>query len=90
MFELQLHAVSPEESPTQIGLKTDVESLTDNVIQLTDGYNHFMKTAHEYFVDQPRSKSLVNEMSNMATTYQNALEAMVLNLTEEGTITLEK
>lgn len=34
LFDVQLKAVSPEDQPTHVGLKTDTESITDNIIQL--------------------------------------------------------
>ena len=43
IYEVQLTGVSSEEGETaSIGLKTDVESLTENINTLVQGYNTFL------------------------------------------------
>ena len=39
LFDISLKGVSVDDTPLRIGLKTDVESLTDNVYHLIGGYN---------------------------------------------------
>lgn len=89
-FEIQLKGVSPEDTSVQIGLKTDIESLTDNVFHLVGGYNDFMKAASSYLETQTRSRQLVREMKGIAYHYNNSLEAMGLNIEEDGTLSIDK
>lgn len=90
MFEVHLHGITPEDSFVQIGLKTDMESLTDNIIHLANGYNDFIKAASNYLDTQAKSRKLVNEFSNIASQYGNSLEAMGLNLSENGELNIDK
>ena len=89
-FEVQLNGLSPEGNATRIGLKTDMESFTDNVIHLVVGYNEFVKAASHYLDTQVRSQKLVREVSNIASHYSNELESMGLNLTADGTLDIDK
>lgn len=89
MFELELKGVSPEGTETQIGLKTDVESITDNIKQLVSGYNDFIKAASNYLDTQSRSKTLLREMKSLAGSYRSEFESMGLSLSDEGTISVD-
>ena len=48
LFDVQIKAVSPEDKPVHIGLKTDTESITDNINQLIGSYNSFIRSAASY------------------------------------------
>ena len=90
MFELELKGISPEGSVTEIGLKTDMESITDNVVSLINGYNDFVKAASAYLESQSRSRNLIREFSSIASSYGNSLESMGVNLTEDGTLEVDR
>ena len=90
LFEVHLTGLSPDEQPVQIGLKTDVESLTDNVFHLVGGYNDFVKAASSYLETQSKSRQLVRELSGIASVYSSSLEPMGLNLKEDGTLNVDK
>lgn len=90
LFEVQLNGVSPEDEPVTIGLKTDLESLTDNVTHLIQGYNDFVKAASSYLESQSRSKQLVKEMGNIAGLYNDSLKSMGMSLNEDGTLHIDK
>ncbi|HBA48358.1 MAG TPA: flagellar capping protein [Lachnospiraceae bacterium] len=89
-FEVKLTGVSPRGQALQIGLKTDIESLTDNVYHLVGGYNDFIKAASSYLETQSRSRKLVGEMRGIASVYGSSLETMGLNLEEDGTLAVDK
>lgn len=90
-FELTLNGISSTEGEAaQIGLKTDLESLTENVGNLISGYNTFMKSASEYMESHPRSKRLLNEMNHMALHYQNDMAELGLSFGEDGHLTLDE
>ncbi len=90
LFEITLKGISTEDTPLQIGLKTDVESLTDNVFHLVGGYNDFVKAAASYLDTQARSKQLVKELKGIASVYGDSLGSMGLNLENDGTLAIDK
>lgn len=89
-FEVQLNGISAEGQPLTIGLKTDVESLTDNVSSLANGYNDFVKTTADFIQAQPRSSRLVNEVGGIAYRYHEALGSMGLSLKENGLLEVNR
>ncbi len=90
MFEVELKGISPQGHPVTVGLKTDVESLTDNVIHLTDGYNRFLRAASDYLDSQPRSRQVLREMNQITSQYQNSLHAMGVTRQEDGTLQVDR
>ncbi len=89
MFELTLNGISPEEGQSaEIGLKTDLDSLTENVGNLIGGYNSFIKAASEYLDLHPRSGKLLNEMERMSQFYQPDLEKLGFVFNESGELSL--
>lgn len=90
LFEVQLKGISPENTPVKIGLKTDVESLTDNVVNLIGGYNDFIKAASSYVESQTRSKKLVKEVNGIANLYNDSMSRMGLSVREDGLIEIDK
>ncbi len=90
LFEVRLTGLNSNNQPVRIGLKTDVESLTDNVFHLVGGYNEFVKAASSYLETQSKSRKLVRELSGIASVYSNSLEPMGLNLKEDGTLDVDK
>lgn len=90
LFEVQLKGISEEGSSTQIGLKPDVESLTDNVIHLIGGYNDFIKAVSSYQGTQSKSKQLVGEMRGIAGIYSSSLESMGITLSMDSTLSIDR
>lgn len=89
-FEITLHNPSTEGSTTHIGLKTDVESLTDNISSLVKGYNSFLSTAREFSTNDDSKNRLLGEMKRIASHYQSDLELTGLHLSEDGSIEIHK
>lgn len=85
MFEVELKDISPNENGVvQIGLKTDVDSITENISELIMGYNTFINTTAGYLNSHPRSNRLVNEMGHISRSYQAAFEKMGVTFRENG------
>lgn len=84
LFDVQIQAVSPEDKPVHIGLKTDTESITDNINQLIGSYNSFIRSAASYLETQSRSRQLVREFSSIASHYGTSLENMGMHLQDDG------
>ncbi len=89
-YDIQLTGVSSEEGETaSIGLKTDVESLTENVNTLVNGFNSFLTAVAEYSDNQPKSNRLFNEMSSVARVFARDLTSVGLNLNLDGTLEVD-
>ncbi|MBD5490348.1 MAG: flagellar capping protein [Lachnospiraceae bacterium] len=89
-YEIELTGLSGEEGETaSIGLKTDVESLTENVNTLVRGFNSFLQAVAEYSDNQPKSNRLFNEMSSVARVYARDLTSVGLNLNLDGTLEVD-
>lgn len=89
IFDVELKGVTADGEAVQIGLKTDTDSLTDNVTRLVGGYNEFMRAAHNYLGFQSKSNNLVKEMKEITSHYKASMEAMGMNMTEEGTLQIQ-
>ena len=53
------------------------------------GYNNFIKAASTYLDTQARSKALIREMRSIAGSYSSEMESLGLNVTPEGTISVD-
>ncbi|MCM1124119.1 MAG: flagellar capping protein [Eubacterium sp.] len=89
-YEIELTGVSSMEGETAtIGLKTDVESLTENVNTLVRGFNSFLRAVSEFSDNQPKSNRLFNEMSSVARVHARGLTSIGLNLNLDGTLEVD-
>ena len=89
LFEVELKGVSPEDEPVRIGLKTDIESLTDNITHLIGSYNDFVTAASAYLDSQSKSRQLVHKMQGIASLYQSPMESMGVQPAEDGTLSID-
>ena len=89
MYDINLKGISGEGEVASIGLKTDVESVTENITNLVNGYNSFINNINSYSESQPYSRKLVNEMNKVARLYSSELESIGLNFTDNGTIEID-
>ncbi len=90
MFEVDLVGICPEGEIVTVGLKTDTESLTDNVDFLAKGYNDFIKSVTEHIDNQPRSQQLVREMNEITSLYNDSFEQMGITFQEDGLLSVDK
>lgn len=90
-FEVTLNGVSSSpEDIAQIGLKTDLDSLTENVSNLIDGYNSFLDSADEYLESHPRSGKLLSEMEHICRHYQPELEGLGFTFEEKSRLKINE
>ena len=90
MFEVTLKGTTPEASPVSIGLKTDVESLTDNVVELANGYNNFLAQMNNFIESHPRSKNVVREMTSITKQFGQTFGAMGLTIESDGALSVDR
>ncbi len=90
-YRITLNGLTPEDgTPVQIGMKTDIESLTANLRQLAGGYNHFLRSAIEYTQKHPKSNQLVSEMWHLAGSFAEPLSEIGMNIDESGAIEIDE
>lgn len=89
-FDLQIKSTTPEGQPVTVGLKTNVESLMDNVTHLAEGYNRFLTGTSDYLKSQPRSRHVVREMNQIVALYQESLNAIGVTSREDGTLNVDR
>lgn len=89
-FDLQIKSTTAEGQPVTAGLKTNVESLMDNVANLTEGYNRFLTGTTDYLSSQPRSRHIVREMNQIVSLYRESLNAMGVTSREDGTLAVDR
>lgn len=88
-FELTLRGVSSDSGePVTIGLKTNIDSLKDNVYHLISGYNTFLQAADQYKA-LTSSNKLSFETKSVAKLYRNELDAIGINMTENGSLSID-
>lgn len=89
-YEVTLNGVHQYEGQAaQIGLKTDMESMTENVGKLISGYNNFIKTASEYRALHPSSSKLMNEMDRIVSYYKGGLNSIGIDVDAEGRMNMD-
>lgn len=89
-FEVTLTGVSPEEGDsTTIGLKTDLDSLADNVHTLVDGYNSFLQAVNESTDTLSRGQRLMRDLSGLSSSYQHELDFLGIRPQENGTFAVD-
>lgn len=89
-YSVTLNGVSSEDGETAtIGLKTDVESLTENINTLVRSYNSFLRAAAEYSDRQPKSNRIIHELGSIARVYAKGLTSAGLNLNLDGTLEVD-
>lgn len=90
MYEIELKGISEPDTSISIGLKTDVESLTDNVNTLIGSYNTFIKAAGAFNTqEQSLSNRLVREMGSIASRYQTEMESMGIHIQSDHSISID-
>ena len=88
-YDITFKGTTGEDESISIGLKTDVESLTDNISHLIMGYNEFMQNTIKYLDSQPYSKTLAREMTSLTRSFGSQLESIGINLMDDGQISLD-
>ncbi|NLL75942.1 MAG: flagellar filament capping protein FliD [Clostridiales bacterium] len=91
LYDVTLKGVSSMEGEAvTIGLKTDVESLTENVSSLLKGYNFFVENMSGYADSFSGSRRLLNEVKGITERYQSSFDVIGLKIRENGTISINK
>ena len=90
-FELTLNGVSPEGQPAEIGFKTDVDAVADNITSLINAFNGILEIAENSSAEATGdTNKLLNEMSAVSRSRRESLGEIGLEVGENGVITLNK
>lgn len=89
MFELTLHGISPEGSPSKIGFKTSVDAVADNLQELVDSYNVFIQTGERY-ANSLQGNRLLHDLRHVSYAHQNELESVGMVVEGNGSISIDR
>ena len=84
-FEVTLNKVQDiDDAPISIGLKTDTDSMAENVSKFASSYNNFVKNASEYLSAQPKTSYLLNELNKISNLYKEDLGNVGITFDDKG------
>lgn len=88
-FDVTLHDITKEEDAVSIGFKTNADAVADNLQRLADAYNHMIDIA-QLQANSKGSNKLIRDLSGVARTYFNELEAFGINLGADSRISIDR
>ena len=88
-FEISLKGESQPGEKATIGLKPDVESMSDNIHQLVRGYNDFVDRAKEYSGKNVRTDTFMTDLWRTNINYKSSLEKMGITFDDEGRLAVD-
>lgn len=89
-FEISLNNLSADGEEVTIGLKPDVESMTDNIKQLVNSYNGFLNKALAYSGTNLKTDTLMSDMRRLSNGYRADLDNMGLHFEDDGHINVDE
>ena len=85
VYEVTLNGPSSEPGiTTEIGLKNDVDSLSENIHSLAESYNRFLDDASANPGKYSKSSQLLNEIGYITRHYAGHLDALGLTFSSDG------
>ena len=88
-FALTLKHTSEDGMAASIGFKANTDAIADNVQTLVTSYNNLIQLSRNYDSAQESNK-LRRDIEGVAKTYRNELEAFGLQLTDDGSIRVDR
>lgn len=90
-YEITLKGLSPEPGiSTEIGVKNDTESLSENIHSLVDSYNTFMRNVSAYPGAHAKNSQLLSELGYITRHYAPSLNDIGLSFQNDGTIEIDE
>lgn len=90
LYNVTLHNIgSTNDETATIGIKNDMESLTENVKTLVNGYNDFLKSAIAYSEKHKKSNYLIRDMKLITANYLNEFASYGLTQEKDGTLSMD-
>ena len=88
-FVLTLHGATEPEHPVTIGFKPDIDTVNDNIKEMTKKYNSLIHLSGSYAGQQVRSNLLGQNISSAAKQYRNSLESIGLQVSDDGSLDVD-
>ena len=89
VYEITLNGPSSEPGvTTEIGLKNNVESLSENIHSLADSYNQFIDNISSNPGKHSKSSQLMGELSHITKHYSLGLNAIGLSFSTDGHLSI--
>lgn len=89
-FEITLTGISQDENDiSTIGLKTDLDSLTDNIHSFIDGYNSFLHSVHDSASTLSRGRKLLGDINGLAFAHKAYLDSIGIKSAENGSLSID-
>lgn len=88
-FEIALNNLTADGDTVTIGLKADVESMSDNIKQLADSYNGFIDKAIAYSGSNVKTDTFMSDMQKLTNLFKNDLDSMGLHFGEDGKMVVD-
>ncbi len=89
VYEITLNGPSSEPGiTTEIGLKNDVDSLSENIHSLAESYNRFLDDASSNPGKHSKSSQLLNEIGYITRHYAGHLDALGLTFASDGRLSV--
>lgn len=89
-FELTLHKETKEQTPAIIGFKADIDTVSDNIQEMTRQYNSMIRLSGSYAGRTIQNNLLQKNISSVAKQHENTLEAIGLQLTQDGSLEVDE
>ncbi len=90
-FELSLKKLTEDDTPAQIGFKTDTDAVADNIMSLVDAFNGILKIAEDSSpIACGDPNKLYNELSSLSKVRKESLRSIGLVVGDNGSITLDR
>ena len=90
-YTVTLHNIgSTEDETVTIGIKNDIESLTENVETLVNGYNNFLQSAIAYSEKHQKSNYLIKDMKLITANYLDEFTHYGLTQKQDGTLSMDR
>ena len=90
ILEITLNGESDQTGNAVIGFKTDTESITEHIETFVNEYNSFIDLIRDFSYVQSGSEKLLREYNHIAGKYRNDLEAIGLDLLDNGNIQIDE
>lgn len=90
-YELELFGITAEDqAPVQVGVKTNTDATKDNIRSLIGGYNSFLQAVDQYQGLKANRGKLSHELMGVVRLYHNELDAIGINTTEDGSLSIDE
>lgn len=88
-FEVNLHGISEEDAPTNIGFKTSIDAVADNLQELVDAYNSFIDTGEKYS-GSTQGNLLLRDLRSVSYSHRRSLESVGMIVEDNGSISIDR